>query len=83
VVCSFANSCLHCEYCTARLLCASQAVTMLCLAGLKGAAKGLSTRDYIRITKFDFRESLSKHIYVSKMNSDLPGLFHTSKWHCC
>jgi hypothetical protein len=56
VVCSFANRCLHCEYSTARLLCASQAVTMLCLAESKGAAKGLRTRDYVRITKFDFRE---------------------------
>ena len=48
-----------------------------------GAAKGLRTRDYIRMMKFDFRELLSKHLYVSKMNSDLPYLCPTSKWHCC
>lgn len=47
-----------------------------------GAAKGLRTRDYIRMMKFDFRELLSKRIYASKMNSVLPDLCPTSKWHC-
>lgn len=58
---------------------------MMCLAESKGAAKGLRTRDYtyIRTTKFDVRELLSKHIYASKTKSDLPDLCHTSKWHCC
>jgi len=39
-----------------------------CLAESKGAAKGLRTRDYIRLTQLDFRELLMHYTTICKNN---------------